>query len=182
MLRKTLFAASIVMGSILCTHNVNAQDKKDDNSLTRPSESGVSGVDAYMVKAFDTYDESLKITHDINFIQVQVKEVPANKDGVTTETKITNGDGKALTKEDALKQFASLLVRATKQNANITNLVTLQKPAAEAVKSAPMMKKPKATKEYGASGDAQAFATSETKKQIDLINQQMSTIKAIKNN
>ena len=44
------------------------------------------------------------------------------------------------------------------------------------------MKKPKAAKELSASGDAQAYVVSETKKQTDLLNQQISTLKALKNN
>jgi len=182
MLKKALFATTIVLGSLTATQHVMAQDQKEETVLERPGASGVSAVDAYSTKAFDTYDESRKITHDINFIKVEIKEVPPNKDGVTTETKITTGDGKTLTKEEALKQFAALLLRTVQQNKNITALAELQKPAAEGVKSAPMMKKPKAGKECSAAGDAQAYVVAETKKQTDLINQQMSTIKAIKNN
>ena len=177
-----MFIAAVSLVSITSIQKTFAKDEKDKTTIERPSASGVSNVDAYMEKAFETYDESLKITHDINFIKVEIKEIAPGKDGATTEAKITNGDGKELNKTDALIQLGSLLTRAMKQNENIKALIELQKSASEGVKSAPMMKKPKATKEYGAAADAQAFTVAETKKQIDLINQQISTLKAIKNN
>ena len=179
---KKLFLAAILIAGTTFTLNTFAQDKKDEDVIERPSACGTSSIDAYSTKAFDTYDESKKITHDIYFIKVEIKEVPANKDGVTTEMKITDGDGKALTKEGALEQFGKLLVRSMKQDENIKTLIALQKPASEDLKSVPMMKKAKASKELSASGDAQAFVVSETKKQTDLLNQQISTLKALKNN
>ena len=178
-MKKLLFLTAL---SFLTVSVVNAQDKNDEIILERPTACGSSNIDAYSTKAFDAYDESRKITHDINFIKVAIKEVPANKDGVTTEMTISDGDGKPLTKTGALEQFGALLLRSLKQNENIKTLISLQKPAADEVKTVPMMKKAKAAKELSAAGDAQAYVVSETKKQVDLLNQQISTLKALKNN
>lgn len=188
MLKKIIFVTAICFGLVCCMQqNVNAQqenkkEKQEKKVLERPNPTGASQVDAYVKKAFDTYDESVNISAAIEFIKVEVKPVPDKGDGVTTEVKISNGKGEALSKENALKQLAELLIRAMKQNDNIKSLGEMKKGATEEVKTLPMMQKPKASKALAKGGEAEAYAIGETKTQIDLINQQIATLKAIKNN
>jgi len=147
MTKKLLFMAFLCISVIIISQSfASAQDSKE-KKLERPTNCDVKEVDEFVSKSFDSYDESKKITDDINFIKVE-------GDGKEAPLKISNGKGETLSKEDALIQFTALLARAKKQNDNIKTLQDLQKPATESIKTCPMTKKPKATKSLGKGGEA----------------------------
>ncbi len=143
-----------------------AQESKE--KLEKPKSSGVAEVDAFVNKSFDAYDESFKITDAANLIKVD-KE---------TNT-IKAADGTDLAKDKALFQFGELLVRAKKQNDNIQAIQDMQKSATESVKKCPITKKPAATKNLSKGGEALNEVVGETKKQIELIDKQITDIKAM---
>lgn len=143
-----------------------AQENKE--KLEKPKNSGVSEVDAFVNKSFDAYDESFKITDAANLIKVD-KE---------TNT-IKAADGTDLAKDKALFQLGELLVRAKKQNDNIQAIQDLQKSATEGVKKCAITKKPVATKNLSKGGEALNEVVGETKKQIELIDRQITDIKAM---
>lgn len=160
------------------------KDKKGKESkvLVRPASSGVSAVDGFTGKSFDSYEESLSISKAIEFIKVETKEIPDAGDGVTSETVISNGNGEAVTKRNAVLQFGELLVRAKLQSDNIQAIQKLQQPATDAIKTCAPATKPKASKSLTKGSKALTFVIAETKTQLKLIGQQISTLKAIKNN
>jgi hypothetical protein len=193
-LYKGLIGIAIAVSFAFCYGNDSlkvdsANAKKADSNavvknerLQRPSETGASNVDAFATKSFDSYDGSLKLDTEINFYQV--KSVPIkDKDtvkNVTTQYIVVNGKGEPVTKAVALKQFGELLLTAMKQNENIKDINALQAPAQGDIKSASFLKKPKLVKTFGVSNKALTYVVGETKKQIDLINQQIATIKMMK--
>ncbi|MHC1703770.1 MAG: hypothetical protein AB9846_07670 [Tenuifilaceae bacterium] len=173
MTKKNVFMASLCLSAIVVFQSLSyAQDGKV-KIIERPAKCDVKEVDSFVSKSFDSYDESKKITDDINFIKVE-------GDGKTTPLNITNGKGETLSKEDALIQFTDLLGRAKKQNDNIKTLQDLQKPATESIKTCPMTKKPKATKSLGKGGEALNEVINQTKNQMDLLGKQISDLKSIK--
>ena len=95
---------------------------------------------------------------------------------------MSNGNGEAVTTKNALLQFGELLLRAKKQSDNIKSIQALQQPATDELKTCAPMVKPKATKSLKKGTDALTSVISQTKKQLELIGQQISTLKAIKNN
>jgi hypothetical protein len=142
--------------------------EEDDKKLERPDRSDVTEIDNFVNKSFDSYEESLKITKAVNFITVE---------GESDEKVIKNANGEPISKADALIQFGELLVRAKKQNDNIQALQDMQKSATESLKKCPVQKKPKATKNLNKGGEALAEVVKETKKQIELIDKQISDLK-----
>lgn len=176
MMKKLFYFTTLTLGLFMVIQSqtfAQEDSSKDKKVLERPTKCDVQEVDNFVTKAFDSYDESLKITEDMNFIKVE-------GDGKTTPLNITNGKGEALSNETALTQLGDLLVRAKKQNDNIKTLQDLQKPATESAKKCPLTKKPKATKSLGKGGEALNEVVSQTKNQIDLIGKQISDIKTIK--
>jgi hypothetical protein len=144
---------------------------QEEVKLQHPGKCGVSEVDIYVDKSFDAYAESKAITKAVNFIKVEEQG---------DSKVILNGDGEELSKSDALLQLGELVARAKKQNENIQALQEIQKPATESIKKASVPKKPKATKNLGKGNEAMAEVVKETKKQIELIEKQMSDIKSMK--
>jgi hypothetical protein len=183
-MKKTILKTALCLSLIMPLANgVFAQEdstKTKKEVLVRPDPSGIEAVDAFTAKSFDTYDESRNISKEIEFVKVEIKEVKDIGDGVTQEIKISNGKGEAVTKEGALVQFGTLLIRAMKQNENIKATQALQQAATDEVKSISPLKKAKAAKTMSKATNALTNSIAETKKQIDLINQQIATIKAIK--
>jgi len=171
---KKLFSVAFLCLSVIFFYQTlsYAQDNKV-KALERPAKCDVKEVDDFVSKSFDSYDESKKITDDINFIKVE-------GDGKAKPMKITNGKGEEISKDVALIQFTELLGRAKKQNDNIKTLQDLQKPATESIKKCPMTKKPKATKNLGKGGEALNEVINQTKTQIDLLGKQISDLKTIK--
>lgn len=173
MKKNLLIMVLLCMSTMISTSKfLIAQDNKD-KKLERPTKSDVKEVDEFVGKSFDAYDESLKITDDINLIKVE-------GDGKETPYKVTNSKGETLTKENALLQLGDLLKRAQKQNDNVKTLQDLQKPATESIKSCPMTKKPKATKSLSKGGEALNEVINQSKKQIDLLTKQISDLKTMK--
>jgi len=158
--------------------NLFGQDKE----INRPKPSKVGGVDSFVNAVFNAYGESLAISTAINFIQFEILEIEDQGDGVTTEMVITNGAGEDVTKEGALLQFGELLVRATLQAKNIEQIKDTQEGATNSIKSAKGLKKVKATAAMVPAGKALVYTLSESLKQVELINQQISSIKAHQNN
>ena len=149
----------------------------------RPAPTGAARVDAFNKEVFDASDESKEITKAIEFVKVEVTEIEDQGDGVTTEWTITNGDGEDVSKEGALEQFAELLVRTKAQTDNIKEIQTRQQPATDEVKSIKNpMKKTKATKGLSKGTAELKNVAEETANQVKLINQQITTIKALKEN
>ena len=155
----------LVLSSIL---TFSQEDKKE---IQRPSKCGVSEVDIYVNKSFDAYEESKAITKAVNFIKVEDEG---------DSKVIKNGDGQELTKSDALLQLGELLTRAKKQSENVKGLQEAQKPATESIKKAAIPKKPQATKNLNSGNEAMAEVAKESKKQIELIEKQISEIKGMK--
>ena len=155
---------------------------KKEEALVRPEVVGAPAVDLFTGKAFDLYDESVKITQALEFVKVETVVVPDKGDGVTSEMKISDGKGGALTKMGALKQLAELALRLNKQTEDMAAVQTLLSAATQELSTVPMTAKMKTAKSMTKSKDAFAFAAGETKKQALLIPQQISTIKALKNN
>ena len=153
-----------------------------NNNLERPGSSGSGTIDVYSNTAFNAYDEMKKISTDIEFYKVSIKEIPDDGSGVTTETTVTNGKGEPVETKTALIQLGELLLRVVKQSDNIARLIELQKPASEALVSISPLTKPKAAKVLAKGGEAQAFVVAEVKKQMQILNQQISALKANKNN
>lgn len=179
----TLILLLISIYSGLYAQDSSASNEKKEKMLVRPLAASASHkVEEYVTKAFEAYDESKKISADLEFIKIVVKEIPDKGDGVTTEVKITNGKGESLTKEKALIQLADLMRRAVQQNENIQLLSKMKSEAADEIKTLSMLEKPRAGKNLSKGGEAEAVAVTESKKQIDIIQQQISTIKAIKEN
>jgi len=157
-------------------------ESSGSKKLERPAASGGSQIDNYATTAFNAYDEMNKISEEMLFYQVSIKEIPDDGSGVTTEATITNGKGEKVDKATALKQFGDLLVRVLKQSENIARLIELQKPAAQELATITPFAKAKASKAMTKAGEAQAFVVAEVKKQGELLNQQISSLKAAKSN
>jgi hypothetical protein len=166
-LRITALCLSI---SFLFISPLFSQDDKKEK-INRPERCDVIEVDNFVNKCFDAYEESLKITEAVKFIKVE-----GDGDAKT----ITNANGEPVTKADALLQFGELLIRAKKQSDNIQALQDQQKSATESIKKCPIPKKPKATKNLGKGGEALTEVVTETKTQIELIDKQISDVKAMK--
>lgn len=163
----TKFATLFCLMAIMSFSNVlSAQESKE--KLEKPKNSGVTEVDAFVNKSFDAYDESFKITDAANLIKVDQE----------TNT-IKAADGTDLAKDKALFQLGELLVRAKKQNDNIAAIQDMQKSATESVKKCAITKKPVATKNLSKGGEALSEVVGETKKQIELIDKQITDIKAM---
>ncbi len=160
----------------------NSTKETNNKNIERPAASGSGTIDSYVNTAFDSYDEMKKISTEIEFYKVSIKEIPDDGSGVTTETTVTNGKGEPVETKTALKQFGELLLRVMQQSDNIQKLVELQKPAGEALASISPFAKPKAAKSLSIGGEAQAFVVTEVKKQVQLLNQQITALKANKNN
>lgn len=160
----------------------SSTSNSENNNLERPGSSGSGTIDVYSNTAFNAYDEMKKISTDIEFYKVSIKEIPDDGSGVTTETTVTNGKGEPVETKTALIQLGELLLRVVKQSDNIARLIELQKPASEALVSISPLTKPKAAKVLAKGGEAQAFVVAEVKKQMQILNQQISALKANKNN
>jgi hypothetical protein len=172
MTKKHFYLAILLIGFFgFVQLDANAQGTK--KVLERPSKCDVKDIDDFVSKTFDSYDESLKITNDINLIKVE-------GDGKTSPVIIKNGKGEELSKDVALAQLGDLLNRSKKQNENLKTLQDLQKPATESLKKCSLTQKAKATKALSKGGEALKELGSETKTQIGLIEKQMEYIKTIK--
>lgn len=190
MLKSNTFKFALTLGLVLSLQQTAfAQDdaaksdkKAKQEVLVRPQTPVGPSVDVFTTKAFDVYDESKKITQALEFIKVETKEVADKGDGVTTELNISDGKGGALTKMGALSQLGDLLLRTTKQLENLTAVQSLQPAATQELTTISPMSKIKAIKTMGKSADALAFALGETKRQGSIIQQQISSLKAMKNN
>ena len=167
MTKKILCIANLTIGLLLIVQfGANAQNSK---IIERPSKCDVKEVDLFVSKTFDAYDESQKLTADINFIKVE-------EDGKT----IKNGKGEELSKDAALAQLGDLQKRAKAQNENIKTLQDLQKPATESLKKCSMTQKAKATKPLAKGGEALNEIVKQTKTQVELIEKQITAIKSLK--
>ena len=186
MKKTTIFKAAICLSLIFPMQQIAfaQQDstKAKKEALERPNPSGASAVDAFTAKSFDTYDESMNISKEIEFVKVELKPIQDKGDGVTQEMKISNGKGEAVTTAGALEQFGKLLLRTAKQTENIKAAQALQQPATDEIKSISPLKKAKAAKTMSKGANALTYSIGETKKQMELINQQIATIKALKRN
>lgn len=170
MRRKLHKFIALSLGLIVLSSSI-AFSQDEAKKLQHPGKCGVSEVDIYVNKSFDAYEESKAITKAVNFIKVEEQG---------DSKVILNGDGEELSKSDALLQLGELLVRAKKQSENIQALQEIQKPAAESIKKASIPKKPQATKNLNKGNEAMAEVAKETKKQVELIEKQISDIKQMK--
>lgn len=167
--------------------NAVAQDEKSDKKskhevLIRPESSAGPAIDTFTAKAFDVYDEGNKILQALEFVKVETKEVTDKGDGVTTEVKISDGKGGELSKLGALAQLTELLQRTLKQTENYSAVLALQPAATQELAALSAMDGLKATKTLRKSINALGVALSDNKKVGSLIAQQISTLKALKNN
>ncbi|PKP37269.1 MAG: hypothetical protein CVT98_06300 [Bacteroidetes bacterium HGW-Bacteroidetes-15] len=170
MTKKLLKFVAISLGLVVLSTTLSfSQEEKKE--LKRPSKCGVSEVDIYVNKSFDAYEESKAITKAANFIKVE---------GEGDSKVIKNADGQELSKSDALLQLGELLTRAKKQSENVKGLQEAQKPATESIKKAAIPKKPQATKNLNSGNEAMAEVAKETKKQVELIEKQISDVKGMK--
>ena len=165
MIKRILTAATLVLGFIMLVQTQAIAQK----NIERPAKCDVKQIDEFVSKTFDAYDESKKITEDVNFIKIE-------GDPKT----IKNSKGEELSKETALIQLGDLMNRAKKQNENIKTLQDLQKPAQDALKKCPITQKPKATKALSKGGEALNEVIKQTKAQLELIEKQMNDIKTLK--
>lgn len=170
MRKRIVFLATLTLGFISFVHLSVSANSRFEVKLERPAKSGIKEIDDFVTKSFDTYDESQKITEDINFIRIE-------GDGTTTPKTIKNGKGEIISKEAALVQFNDLQSRIKKQNDNIKTLQDLQKPAQESLKKCPMTQKLNATKVLGKGGEALNEVIKQTKTQAELIEKQIAEIK-----
>lgn len=176
MTKKTFYLTTLSLGLFLLVQpTLYAQDKTEQKKkpIERPSKCDVKEVDEYVSKTFDAYDESQKITEDINFIKVE-------GDGKTAPKSLKNGKGEVISKETALAQLGDLKNRVKKQNENIKILQELQKPAQESLKKCSFAQKPKAAKSIGKGGEALIEVVKQTKAQAELIEKQLVDIKTMK--
>lgn len=158
-------------------------DKKAKQEvLVRPETSAGPAIDTFAAKAFDVYDESKKLLQAIEFVKVETKEVADKGDGVTTEVKISDGKGGELSKLGALAQLDELLQRTMKQAESYSAVMALQPAATQELATLSAMDGMKATKTLRKSVNALGVALNENKKIGSLISQQISTLKAMKNN
>jgi hypothetical protein len=172
MTRKNFILAILLIGLFhFVQQDAIAQGAK--KVIERPSKCDVKDIDEFVSKTFDSYDESVKITDDINLIKVE-------GDGKTTPAVIKNGKGEELSKDAALAQMMDLLNRSKKQNENIKALQDLQKPATESLKKCSLTQKAKATKALTKGGEALKELGNQTKAQIELIEKQIEYIKTLK--
>lgn len=162
----TLFATFFAATFLFLSSTIYSQE----NKLERPSKTGVSEVDKFVDKSFNTYEESLDISKAVSFISV-VDEGNGKC--------IKDAQGQPISKPDALTQLGELLVRAKNQNENIKAVQDLQKPATDAAKKASLQKKPAVTKNMKLGADALSKSVQETKKQIEEIDRQIEDIKSI---
>jgi len=170
MTKKPLKTIILSLGLLVVSFSFAQAQDENDEKLTRPGRCDVSEVDSYVNKCFDAYEESQKITEAVNFFKVE---------GEGDSKVILNPKGEHISKPDALLQLGELLVRAKKQNDNIQSIQDLQKPATESIKKAPIAKKPQATKNLNKGNEALGELMKETKKQIELIDKQISYIKEL---
>ncbi len=170
MKRKLLKTTVLSVGLLFITFSITQAQDESEEKLTRPGRCDVSEVDNYVNKCFDAYEESQKITEAVNFFKVE---------GEGDSKVILNPKGEHISKPDALLQLGELLVRAKKQNDNIQSIQDLQKPATESIKKAPIQKKPQATKNLNKGNETLTELMKETKKQIELIDKQISEIKEL---
>lgn len=189
MLNTTPFKLALTLGLAFSLQHIalaqteeKADKKSKQETLARPANTGGAAIDLFATKSFDLYDESTKISQALEFVKVETVVVPDKGDGVTSEMKISDGKGGALTKLGALKQLGDLLLRVNKQSENLQAVQALQSAATQELTTVSPMAKMKSAKAMGKSADALAFSLGETKKQVQLIPQQISTIKALKNN
>jgi len=190
MLKSNTLKFALTLGVVISLQQTAfAQDdaaksdkKAKQEVLVRPEMSAGPAIDTFTSKAFDVYDESKKLLQAIEFVKVETKEVADKGDGVTTEVKISDGKGGELSKLGALAQLDELLQRITKQAESYSAVLALQPAATQELATLSAMDGMKATKTMRKSVNALGIALSENKKIGSLISQQISTIKAMKNN
>lgn len=163
-----MIGSAFALGILMVAQLANAQTK-----LERPAKTGIQAVDDFATKSFDSYDESGKITEAINEVKVKT-----NAQGKAES--VTNEKDEPLTKQNALAKLTTLAERLKKQEGNVSKVKEYQQPATDALKSCPMLQKPKATKAISKSSEALTKVTDETKKQLELVNSKLALVKTLK--
>jgi hypothetical protein len=170
-MRKLTTTTALIASLMLFSSALLFSQTDTKKKLERPSKCDVAEVDNYVNKSFDSYTECLKISEIVNVVKVE---------GEGDNKVLLNANGEPLKKEEALVQLGELLTRTKKQSDNVKAIQQLQKPATESLKKCPPQKKPKATKNMQQGNDALAEVAKETTKQIELIEKQISEVKAMK--
>ncbi len=168
MLKKLVIGSAFALGILMVAQQASAQTK-----MERPAKTGISAIDNFVTKSFDSYDENGKLTEAINFIKVKT-----NAEGKAES--VTNGKDEPLTKQGALTQLTGLVEKIKTQQTNISKVKEYQQPATDALKTCPMLQKPKASKAVTQATEALTKATDESKKQLDLVNKQIEMVKTLK--
>ena len=141
---------------------------------------GSSGVDALINKACDIAASDIAITRDIEFIKIDVVEIPDDGSGVTKEVRITNGKGEAVTTENALKQLLSLATRITQFAADANNIASLTTAAVSDIENASFFKKASYVSAVDGAKKTITSVVEETGKQADKVNGQIAALKMLK--
>ncbi len=168
MLKKLVIGSAFALGILMVAQQASAQTK-----MERPAKTGIAAIDNFVTKSFDSNDENGKITEAINFIKVKT-----NAEGKAES--VTNGKDEPLTKQGALTQLTGLVEKIKTQQTNISKVKEYQQPATDALKTCPMLQKPKASKAVTQATEALTKAADESKKQLDLVNKQIEMVKTLK--
>lgn len=159
-----------------------AETEQTDGSkseLKRPMPTGNAVVDRFVSETFKSFENVQKIQRDATFVKVNITEVEDQGDGVTTEMTITNGRNEAVTPKNALKQLAALALRVEAEKANLQNIINLKTPAANALAEMPLKTKMAGSRAYKTAIKAEGRLASETKTLLQVLNNQMATIKSL---
>lgn len=168
MLKKLVMTSVFALGLLTTGQFVSAE-----TMIQRPAKTGIQAVDDFTAKSFDTYVENGKITQAINDVKIKT-----NAQGKAES--VTNGKNEPLTKQVAITKLTDIAVKIKAQESNVNKVKEYQKPAADALKSCPMLQKPKAANAIAKSGEALAKTTGETTKQMALLNQKLEFVKTLK--
>jgi len=141
---------------------------------------GSSGVDALINKACDLASTDIAITREIEFIKIDVVDVPDDGSGVTKEVRITNGKGEAVTTENALKQLLALATKITQLVADANNIASLTSAAVSDIESASFFKKASYISAVDGAKKTITSVVEETGKQADKVNGQIAALKMLK--
>lgn len=183
---KKMFLKGVLIAVVLSIQTTSsfAQNQKNDSlsPVEKPTECNIAGVNEFANIAYDTYAESVAISSAINFYQIKIEKIEDKGNGVTQKVTVTNGHGLDVTPLNTLVQLGELSLRALKQNENLQSLKDKHIQAQEALKGASFMQKAKGGVTFSQAVKLETSIISETAKQLKIINQQIETLKMIKNN
>ena len=140
-------------------------------------------LNSFCQSANKMVDNYKAINDRLNFVKIVIKDIPDSGDGVTTSVTITDGDGNKLEVLPAIERLAGIVTDGSSFVTEAKNAVEQGKQVVEKVKSDPMkaMKMAKDLKSVVAAIDALTFlSTKEVPRTIELVSNQINTLKSIK--